>query len=368
MNASEVAVDAPRGPTDPGAAAGVGRTESPAAGPPPDPGAAQPLLSVRDLRTEIDTEAGTVTAVDGVSFDLAGDEVLAVVGESGCGKTMLALSILGLLPPRTGRIVGGEVLFRGEDLVQATPARLREIRGAEIAMIFQDALSGLHPLHRVRDQIAETIRAHEPVRRRAARRRAVELLDLVGIPDPARRADAFPHELSGGMRQRVMIAMAVALDPAVLIADEPTTALDVTVQAQVLETLAAISRELSGSILLITHDFGVVAATADRVMVMYAGRLAEQGPVTGVYRGPRHPYTAGLLAAMPRLSDKPGSLRRIAGTPPSLISPPPGCRFAPRCGFATDLCGTDVPTMRRWPPGGNVTVACHHAEDVTPTP
>ena len=325
---------------------------------------AEPLLAVRDLRTEIDTEGGTVTAVDGVSFDLYHDEVLAVVGESGCGKTMLALSILGLLPRRTGRITGGQVLFRGEDLTDATPARLREVRGAEIAMIFQDALTGLHPLHRVGDQIAETIRSHERVGRGVARRRAVELLDLVGIPDPARRADSFPHELSGGMRQRVMIAMAVALDPAVLIADEPTTALDVTVQAQVLETLAEISHDLNGSILLITHDFGVVAGTADRVMVMYAGRLAEQGPVADVYRRPRHPYTAGLLGAMPRIDDVPGQLERIAGTPPSLISPPPGCRFAPRCGFATDICREDSPAMRLWPPGGGVTVACHHAEDI----
>ncbi len=324
----------------------------------------EPLLSVRDLRTEIDTEGGTVTAVDGVSFDLHHDEVLAVVGESGCGKTMLALSILGLLPRRTGRITGGQVLFRGEDLTDATPARLRKIRGAEIAMIFQDALTGLHPLHRVGDQIAETIRAHERIGRGVARRRAVELLDLVGIPAPARRADSFPHELSGGMRQRVMIAMAVALDPAVLIADEPTTALDVTVQAQVLETLAEISHNLNGSILLITHDFGVVAGTADRVMVMYAGRLAEQGPVSDVYRRPRHPYTAGLLAAMPRIDDVPGRLERIAGTPPSLVSPPPGCRFAPRCGFATDICREDSPAMRLWPPGGGVTVACHHAETV----
>ena len=322
----------------------------------------QPLLAVRDLRTEIDTESGTITAADGVSLDLHSDEVLAVVGESGCGKTMLALSILGLLPRRTGRITGGRVLFRGEDLVGATPERLREIRGAEIAMIFQDALTGLHPLRRVGDQIAETIRAHEPVRRAAARRRATELLDLVGIPAPDRRAASFPHELSGGMRQRVMIAMAVALDPAVLIADEPTTALDVTVQAQVMETLASISGDLSGSILLITHDFGVVAGFADRVAVMYAGRLVEQGPVAEVYARPRHPYTAGLLASMPRIDDVPGRLERIAGTPPSLISPPPGCRFAPRCGFATDLCRESSPETRLWPPDGAATVACHHAE------
>jgi len=322
----------------------------------------QPLLAVRDLRTEIDTESGTITAADGVSLDLHSDEVLAVVGESGCGKTMLALSILGLLPRRTGRITGGRVLFRGEDLVGATPERLREIRGAEIAMIFQDALTGLHPLRRVGDQIAETIRAHEPVRRAAARRRATELLDLVGIPAPDRRAASFPHELSGGMRQRVMIAMSVALDPAVLIADEPTTALDVTVQAQVMETLASISGDLSGSILLITHDFGVVAGFADRVAVMYAGRLVEQGPVAEVYARPRHPYTAGLLASMPRIDDVPGRLERIAGTPPSLISPPPGCRFAPRCGFATDLCRESSPETRLWPPDGAATVACHHAE------
>ena len=326
--------------------------------------AAEPLLSVRDLRTEIDTENGTVTAADGVSFDLHSDEVLAVVGESGCGKTVLALSILGLLPRRTGRITGGQVLFDGEDLTGATPERLREIRGAEIAMIFQDALTGLHPLRRVGDQIVEMIRAHERVPRAIARRRAVDLLDLVGIPAPDRRADSFPHELSGGMRQRVMIAMAVALEPRVLIADEPTTALDVTVQAQVLETLARISGDLNGSILLITHDFGVVASAADRVMVMYAGRLVEQGPVVDVYRRPRHPYTAGLLAAMPRIDDVPGDLLRIAGTPPSLIHPPPGCRFAPRCGFATDVCVAESPRMRVSPPDSGVTVACHHTESV----
>ena len=329
---------------------------------------AEPLLSVRNLRSEIDTENGTVTAVDGVSFDLFGNEVLAVVGESGCGKTMLALSILGLLPRRTGRITGGQVLFRGEDLAQATPARLREIRGAEIAMIFQDALTALHPLHRVGDQIAEMIRAHEHTGRAASRRRAVDLLELVGIPAPARRADSFPHELSGGMRQRVMIAMAVALDPQVLIADEPTTALDVTVQAQVLETLAEIERELDGSILLITHDFGVVATAADRVMVMYAGRRVEEGPVGDVFRRPRHPYTAGLLAAMPRIDDVPGRLQRIPGTPPSLITPPPGCRFAPRCPHAGDKCVEESPEMRLWPPAGNVAVACHHAETVAAGP
>ncbi len=328
----------------------------------------EPLLSVRDLRTEIDTENGTVTATDGVSLDLYEDEVLAVVGESGCGKTVLALSILGLLPRRTGRIVGGQVLLRGEDLAQATPERLREIRGAEIAMIFQDALTGLHPLRRVGEQIVEMIRAHERVPRAVARRRAAELLDLVGIPAPARRADSFPHELSGGMRQRVMIAMAVALEPKVLIADEPTTALDVTVQAQILETLARIARDLNGSILLITHDFGVVASAADRVMVMYAGKSVEQGQVRKVYRRPRHPYTAGLLAAMPRIDDTPGDLLRIAGTPPSLIRPPPGCRFAPRCGFATDVCGVESPETRVWPPGSDVSVACHHSERIGPAP
>lgn len=328
----------------------------------------EPLLSVRDLRTEIDTENGTVTATDGVSLDLYEDEVLAVVGESGCGKTVLALSILGLLPRRTGRIVGGQVLLRGEDLTQATPERLREIRGAEIAMVFQDALTGLHPLRRAGEQIVEMIRAHERVPRAVARRRAVDLLDLVGIPAPARRADSFPHELSGGMRQRVMIAMAVALEPKVLIADEPTTALDVTVQAQILETLARIARDLNGSILLITHDFGVVASAADRVMVMYAGRSVEQGQVRKVYRRPRHPYTAGLLAAMPRIDDTPGDLLRIAGTPPSLINPPPGCRFAPRCAFATDVCGPESPEMRVWPPGSDVSVACHHTESIGPAP
>jgi oligopeptide/dipeptide ABC transporter ATP-binding protein len=320
-----------------------------------------PLLSVRDLRTEIETENGTVVPVDGVSFDLFPDEVLAIVGESGCGKSMTALSILRLLPPRVSRITNGEVMLDGEDLVKVSDRRLREIRGAEIAMIFQDALTGLNPVYRVGDQIIEMIRAHRHMSKRDARRRAVELLDLVGIPSASQRVDNYVHEFSGGMRQRAMIAMAIALDPKVLIADEPTTALDVTVQAQVMDVLLDIKDRLDSSIILITHDLGVVAGAADRVMVMYAGRRIEEGTVDDVYARPVHPYTAGLLTAMPRVDDDHHTrLTQISGAPPSLINPPPGCRFAPRCPFAAEVCHREYPELRVHDNGAKV--ACHFAD------
>ena len=322
----------------------------------------EPLLSVRDLRTEIDSDDGVVDAVNGISFDLHADEVLAIVGESGCGKTMTALSILRLLPRNAARVVAGEVRLAGEDLLAASPRRLREVRGAEIAMIFQEPLTALNPVQRVGDQIAEMIRTHRPVRRSEARRRATELLDRVGIPDAARRARWYPHELSGGMRQRVMIAMAIALEPAVLIADEPTTALDATVQAQVLEVLSDVQRGLSGAMILITHDLGAVADLADRVVVMYAGRSVEQGSVYDVFERPLHPYTAGLLGAVPRVDGTADRLDPIAGTPPTLIALPDGCAFAPRCHMATEVCRQDEPELRMFPgQSGPMAVACHHA-------
>ena len=340
----------------------TGRTAE--AGRPP-PGAA--LLSVRNLRTEIETEDGTLIAVDDISFDLFAGEVLAVVGESGCGKTMLALSILGLLPGPGASTTAGEVRLAGEDLLSASPQRRRQARGAEIAMIFQDPLTALNPVHRVGDQIAEMLRAHRSMRKAEARRQAEDLLERVGIPDADRRARCYPHELSGGMRQRVMIAMAVALDPVVLIADEPTTALDATVQAQVLEVLSEVRRRMSGAMMIITHDLGVVAGAADRVMVMYAGHCVERGSTRDVYHRPRHPYTAGLLAAVPRLDRTAARLTPIAGSPPVPIGAAPGCRFAPRCPLATDICEQQRPDLRG--PGDRPAeaasmepaVACHHS-------
>ena len=323
---------------------------------------AEPLLSVRGLRAEICSEDGVVNAVNGVSFDLYPGEVLAIVGESGCGKTMTALSILGLLPRGSGRVVSGEVWFGGEDLMAASARRIREVRGAEIAMIFQEPLTALNPVQRVGEQIAEMIRTHQPVRRSEARRRAAGLLGRVGIPDAARRARLYPHELSGGMRQRVMIAMAIALEPVVLIVDEPTTALDATVQAQVLDVLAEVKRGLSGGMVLITHDLGAVAEMADRVVVMYAGRTVEQGSVYDVYERPRHPYTEGLLSAVPRVDGTADRLHPIVGTPPTLIGLPVGCSFAPRCHMATEICLQAHPDLRRFKgESAPVDVACHHA-------
>ncbi len=328
----------------------------------------EPLLEVRDLRTEIDTDEGTIVAVNDITFDLFAGEVLAVVGESGCGKTMLALSILGLLPGPRARTTAGEVRLAGEDLLSASPLRRRRVRGAEIAMIFQDPLTALNPVQRVGDQIAEMLRAHRPLRRAEARLRAEDLLERVGIPDADRRARCYPHELSGGMRQRVMIAVAVALDPVVLIADEPTTALDATVQAQVLEVLSEVRQRMSGAMMIISHDLGVVAGAADRVMVMYAGQCVERGTVQDVYHRARHPYTAGLLAAVPRPDRTATRLTPIAGSPPVPVGAAPGCSFAPRCPMATEICGRQEPPLRgpQGQPAGaalmEAAVACHHSE------
>jgi len=303
------------------------------------------MLSVRDLRIRFDTSNGEVNAVDGVSFEVHAGEVFAIIGESGSGKSVTAMSLLGLLPTPPARIASGEVLWEGNDLLQVDDARLRQVRGGEIAMIFQDPLTALNPVHTVGRQIAEMVRTHRGMSKSQARAHAVDMLGLVGIPRPSERVDSFPHEFSGGMRQRVMIAMAIACQPKLLIADEPTTALDVTVQAQVLEVISSIKDEIGSSVLLITHDLGVVAGLADRVMVMYAGREVEQGTVDEIFYSTSHPYTLGLLASLPRLDDiEGGQLQPIPGAPPSLLRVPSGCAFHPRCRFALPgLCDSRTP-------------------------
>ncbi|HET6447462.1 MAG TPA: ABC transporter ATP-binding protein [Conexibacter sp.] len=294
-------------------------------------------LRVEDLRVAFDTRDGLVQAVDGVSWEVAPGRTLGIVGESGSSKTVAATTAMGLTRGARAR-VSGRVLLDGEDLLSATPERLRSLRGAALAMVFQDPLSALHPLLRVGDQIAEAVRAHRSdVSRAAARERAVELLEQVAIPNARRRVDAYPHELSGGMRQRAMIAMALANEPRVLIADEPTTALDVTVQKQILALLRRLRDELGMAMVLITHDLGVVAETADEVAVMYAGRIVEQAPAAELFAAPQHPYTWGLLRSMPRLDAPAGAeLVAIPGRPPSLIHPPSGCRFHPRCPYVRE--------------------------------
>jgi peptide/nickel transport system ATP-binding protein len=293
-------------------------------------------LCVEDLRVAFDTRDGLVQAVDGVSWAVAPGRTLGIVGESGSGKTVAAMTAMGLV--RGPRVrVSGRVLLDGEDVLGASPDRLRRLRGDAVAIVFQDPLSALHPLLRVGDQIAEAVRAHRDVPRSVARARAVELLELVAIPDAAQRADAYSHELSGGMRQRAMIAMALANEPRVLIADEPTTALDVTVQAQILALLRRLRDDFGMAMVFITHDLGVVAEIADEVVVMYAGRVVEQAPVAELFAAPQHPYTWGLLRSMPRLDAAPGAeLVPIPGRPPSLVHPPSGCRFHPRCPYVRE--------------------------------
>ena len=310
------------------------------------PATTPPLLSVRDLRIDFGTERGAVTAVDGISFDLKAGEVLGLVGESGCGKSVTALAIMGLLPNPPGRIAGGQILFAGRDLVTTSRAQMRRIRGQRISMIFQEPMTSLNPVYTVGNQLTETIRWHESVSRKAARDRAVEMLVKVGIPSPRQRLDEYPHQLSGGMRQRVMIAMALSLTPALLLADEPTTALDVTIQAQILDLLRSLQEEFRMAVVLITHDLGVVAEFVDRVAVMYAGRIAETAPVASLYQNPRHPYTQGLLASIPSLDDELDRLTAIPGTVPNPYELPDGCRFAPRCSHAMPACKAAAPRLR----------------------
>ena len=301
----------------------------------------EPLLRVSDLQTHFFTDAGVVRAVDGVSFDVYAGQTLAVVGESGSGKSVSALSILRLVPEPPGRIVGGSVFFKGRNLLEASAREVRSIRGKEISMIFQEPMTSLNPVFTCGEQIIETLVVHEKIGRRAARQRAIEMLDLVGIPSPAQRVDEYPHQMSGGMRQRVMIAMALACHPAVLIADEPTTALDVTIQAQILELLRRLQREMGMAVILITHDLGVVAETADHVAVMYAGRVVEYCDVRSAFRKPLHPYTAGLQASLPRLDATLDRLRVIPGSVPNPARFPVGCRFHPRCPVAQNRCLND---------------------------
>jgi oligopeptide/dipeptide ABC transporter ATP-binding protein len=322
--------------------------------------AAESILDVRDLHVRIPLSRGTVRAVDGASFSVRPGESLGLVGESGCGKTMTLRAILGLLP-RPARITSGEVLFDGKDLVTMPRSRLRDLRGKGIAMIFQEPMTALNPVMRVGTQIAEAPYAHLGYGRSKARVRALELMRLVGIPDPARRAEAYPHELSGGMRQRVMIAIALSCEPRLILCDEPTTALDVTIQDQILKLLLGLQEEFGMSLVFVTHDLAVVAQTCQSLAVMYAGEVIETGSVDEVFRQPRHPYTLGLLRSVPDFDLVRDSLESIPGAPPDLVSPPPGCRFAPRCGFAQDDCRTgDKPLYGI---GDGRQTACIHPEE-----
>lgn len=298
----------------------------------------QTILEIRDLRTYFFTPQGVVKAVDGVSLELRRGETLCLVGESGCGKTATALSILGLIEGPRGRIVAGEISYHGEDLRQATPARLRELRGNRIAMIFQDPQTALNPVLRIGDQIAEPIKLHLGLGEKEARAKAVELLRRIGIPSPETRIDDYPHQLSGGMKQRVLIAMALACQPEVIIADEPTTALDVTTKAQIMDIFQGL-KEIGGmSFIFITHDLGTVAEMADRIVMMYAGRIAEVGTVLEVFDEPKHPYTQGLFACLPDISKEADRLPCIPGSVPNLIDPPHSCLFSPRCPHAMEIC------------------------------
>ncbi|MEU0007568.1 ABC transporter ATP-binding protein [Streptomyces sp. NPDC006314] len=315
------------------------------------------LLEVRDLHVEFHTRDGVARAVNGVSYAVDAGETLAVLGESGSGKSVTAQTVMGILDMPPGRITGGQILFQGQDLLTLKEEGRRKIRGAGMAMIFQDALSALNPVLCVGDQLGEMFVVHRGMSRKDARARAVELMDRVRIPAAAQRVRDYPHQFSGGMRQRIMIAMALALEPALIIADEPTTALDVTVQAQVMDLLAELQREYRMGLILITHDLGVVADVADRIAVMYGGRIVESAPVHDIYKAPAHPYTRGLLDSIPRLDQKGQELYAIKGLPPNLTHLPPGCSFHPRCPMARDVCRTDEPPLYEVP--GERGSACH---------
>jgi peptide/nickel transport system ATP-binding protein len=323
-------------------------------------------LEVEDLQTYFYTRAGLVKAVDGVSFKLKRGETLAIVGESGCGKSVTALSLMRLVADPPGRIVGGSIRLSGTDLVQLDENAMRAIRGNRIAMIFQEPMTSLNPVMTIGRQISEALILHQDMTRAQALARTIQMLGLVGIPEPEQRAKEYPHQLSGGMRQRAMIAMAVACNPEVLIADEPTSALDVTIQAQILEVIAKLRRELGTAVILITHDLGIVAETAEHVIVMYAGRKVEEGDVRSVFADPQHPYTRGLIHSIPRLAlmrsggaAQPERLQEIPGMVPALSNLPPGCAFAPRCPLASDICRREVPRFEEKRPG--LFAACWHA-------
>ena len=333
------------------------------------PALAEQVLEVRDLKTYFYTRSGLVKAVDGVSFSLRRGEMLAIVGESGCGKSVTALSLLRLVPDPPGRIIGGSARLAGIDLLALDEPAMRLVRGKEISMIFQEPMTSLNPVMTIGGQIAEALLLHETTSRRTATARAIDMLHLVGIPEPQQRARDYPHHLSGGMRQRAMIAMALACNPKVLIADEPTSALDVTIQAQILDLIAKLRNELGTAVILITHDLGVVAETAERVIVMYAGRKVEEAPVEDLFAHPRHPYTRGLMNSIPRLSlmrrgdAKPAErLQEIPGMVPALSSLPSGCTFAPRCTFATDICRGEYPAYEEKRPAH--WAACWHSDQL----
>ena len=317
------------------------------------------LLDVRDLKVEFQLARGTLRAVDGASFAVGRGEALGLVGESGSGKTMALRSLVGLLP-RSARLAGGAILFEGTDLAAAPAERLRAIRGREISMVFQEPMTALNPVMRVGEQIAEGPLVRLGYGRRRARERALELMQTVGIPDGKRRADAFPHELSGGMRQRVMIAIALSSDPKLILCDEPTTALDVTIQDQILKLLQRLREELGVGLVFVSHDLAVIAQTCQHVAVMYAGQVVESGPIETVFREPRHPYTLSLLRSVPDFDEVRETLATIPGSPPDLASPPPGCRFHPRCAFAQEDCTSGAFPLR--PLGGERATACIHDE------
>jgi oligopeptide transport system ATP-binding protein len=326
----------------------------------------EPILSIRDLTVEFKTEDGVVHAVEGVSYDVNQGEVLGIVGESGSGKSVSMLAVLGLIPQPPGRIVKGEALYKGRNLLDMPKGELRKLRGGETSMVFQDPMTSLNPTLKVGFQLSEAIKAHnDGIGDGEAKERGVRLLDIVGVPNPSQRFDQFPHEFSGGMRQRAMIAMAIANDPTLLIADEPTTALDVTIQAQIIEVLKTAQRETHAAIILITHDLGLVAELADRVVVMYGGRVVENGDVFTIFSNPRHPYTVGLMESLPGLIVDQTDLQPIPGQPPSLISLPPGCAFHPRCSLSNGRvrCRTEVPPLRETGHAHH-TSACHFLEEL----
>jgi peptide/nickel transport system ATP-binding protein len=327
-----------------------------------------PLLEIKGLKTYFDTDEGKVQAVDGVDISIGRGETLCVVGESGSGKTVTALSVLKLIAMPPGRIVGGQILWQGRDLVPLRMDEMNQFRASEIAIVFQEPMTSLNPVYTIGEQITEVIRLHQGLGKRAALERAIEMLALVQIPNPQRRVHDYPHHFSGGQRQRVMIAMALSCNPKLLIADEPTTALDVTIQAQILDLLLDMKERLGMSIMLITHAMGVVAEVAQRVVVMYAGKVVEEAPVDRLFAAPRHPYTKGLIRSIPRIdlaAARKQRLETIAGVVPRLINPPVGCRFAPRCSFATDECRSAQPALREIEAGHKA--ACIRAEEMSVT-
>ena len=324
-----------------------------------------PLLEVKNLRTHFYTFEGVVKAVDGVSYDLEEGETLGLVGESGCGKSVSAMSLMRLIPDPPGKIVDGEILFEGQDVLQLSMDEMRHIRGAKMSMVFQEPMTSLNPVLNLEKQLGETLQLHKGMTKQEARQESVELLARVGIPDPERRVRQYPHQFSGGMRQRVMIAMALSCNPRVIIADEPTTALDVTIQAQILELMKGLTQEFGVAMIVITHNLGVVARYADRMNIMYAGKIIERGESAEIYSNPRHPYTVGLLKSVPRL-DLPRRTRLdpIEGQPPDLIAVPKGCAFRARCKWAVDKCATDEPGLETDAEGHYS--ACWRSEDLGP--